>query len=133
MKFQIWEGGPLFSPYALWPFDCNSDCLVQPRIPGFPLDRPEKRQAVFSDEGPRVSKMSLALEQPQGCSSANFGVAPGQETLSGLPGLRPKILLAPSPIDLGESQSSGLHQAIRIPTFPASAIAWCKSASLTST
>ena len=43
------------------------------------------------------------------------GVAPVQETFSGLPGRPPKRLLAPSPINLGAIREfGGLYQAIRV-------------------
>ena len=44
------------------------------RFWGAPLNQYEKEQGVFPEEGPRVSKMPLALEQPQGCTSANLGL-----------------------------------------------------------
>ena len=44
------------------------------RISGLPLNRWEKEQVVFSEEGPRVPKISLALEQPQGCTGASVGL-----------------------------------------------------------
>ena len=45
-----------------------------PRIPGLPLNRYEKEQVVFSEDAPRVPKMSLALEQPQTCTGATLGL-----------------------------------------------------------
>ena len=44
-----------------------------PRIPGFPLNRYEE-QVVFLGDGAGVPKMSLALEQPQGCTGASLGL-----------------------------------------------------------
>ena len=43
-------------------------------IPELPLNLKEKEQVVFLEEGPGVSKMSLALEQPQGCTGASLGL-----------------------------------------------------------
>ena len=55
---------------------------------------------------------SRATSRLHRCKS---GVALEQETFSRLPGLPPKRLLAPSPIDLGEVQGiRGLYQAIRV-------------------
>ena len=41
---------------------------LNPRIPGLPLNLKGKEQVVFLGDGPGVSKMSLALEQPQTCT-----------------------------------------------------------------
>ena len=47
-----------------------------------------------------------------GC--CNLGFASEQETSSRLWGLSPKRLLAPSPIDWGDSPNSASYQAIRV-------------------
>ena len=78
-----------------------------PRIPGLPLNRQEKEQVVFSEDGPGVSKMSLAPVQPRLLHRCNPKVAPVQETFSRLSGPPPKRLLAPSPVDLGAIQEFG--------------------------
>ena len=93
-----------------WP-ECRTECAGEqagfeiliawynPRIPGLPLNRQEKEQVVFLEDGPRVAKMSLAPVQPQGLHRCKSGVALEQETFSRLPGHPPKRLLAPSPVD----------------------------------
>ena len=72
---------------------------------------------VFLEEGPGVSKMSLALEQTPDLHRCNLEVALEQETFSRLQGLHPKRPLAPSPIDLGEVQEfRRLYQGLRVST-----------------
>ena len=53
---------------------CDSDCLCNAQIPGFPLSKKEKEQVVFSEKGLKFLKMSLALEQTQGCTLASPGL-----------------------------------------------------------
>ena len=79
------------------------------RIAGFPQNRWEKEQVVFSEEGPRVPKMHLALEQPHTCTGATLGLlgCSRARDIFVTPGLPPKRLLAPSPIDLGGIQQFG--------------------------
>ena len=65
---------------------------TRPEFLDFAENRQGKEQIVFSGEGRRNPKLSLALEQPR----LALGVALEQETILGLSGPRPKSLLAPS-------------------------------------
>ena len=95
------------------------DRALGSRLPGtrpeflfFPENREGKEQVVFLGLGRRVPKLSLALEQPQGC----VWVALEQEIFWGLSGPGLKRLLAPSLIDFrGKTGIRALYQAIGIP------------------
>ena len=96
------------------------------RIPGFPRKSIRKEQVVFSGEGRRDPKVSLALGQPK-VAPVQVWVALEQETFLGLSGPRPKRLLAPFLIDFRGNpgiralyQASSLWNLAAIQRFPGS-------------
>ena len=81
-------------------FGCDPDGLVQCPIPGCPLKSiGEGASSPFGGRPESLENVSCSGATPH-MHRCNLGVAPEQETFSGLPDLPPKRLLAPSPIDL---------------------------------
>ena len=70
---------------------------TRPEFLEFPLNRDEKEQIFFGAKA-RVSKVSLALEQPRFAQRCNLRVVLEQEIFLRLSGPRPKRLLPPSPL-----------------------------------
>ena len=86
---------------------CDPECLVQPPNSwSAPKSIGEGASSLFGGRpgSPENVSCSRATPRLHRCKS---GVAPEQETFSGLPGQPPKRPLAPSPIDLGALQEFG--------------------------
>ena len=71
-------------------------------------DREEREQIVFSKEGPRVAKLSLAPVQPWGCTGASLGLRWSMRHFRDSRAILRKDNLLPLLPIQGESRNSGI-------------------------
>ena len=113
-KHQNSQKWAKFMNFSFWPFLwfglpgwLLTDSLVQPPNFGIaPKSRGEGASSLFGGWPGSPENVSCSRATPD-LHRCNLGAALEQETFSGLTGLPPKRLLAPSPIDLGSIQKFG--------------------------